>query len=289
MRLVSFRAEDGIRLGSVKDDGIVDVAEAGGPSTMGELIGIEPSAMDALEQLVAATSPHLMLEDADLAPPVRTPPNIVCVGRNYPAHVAEEDADPPRVPLLFSKHTSSLRGPEDEIRWSRSHVDQVDFEAELAVVIGPPTSEVSVQDALGSVFGYMCANDISARDIQFSDGQWYRGKSVETFFPTGPMLVTPSEIIDPQDLELSCTVNGVKMQIGHTSEMLFSIAEIISYCSRTFTLLPGDIISTGTPSGVGVFRDPPLFLKDSDIVEVQVSRLGTLRNVCRVDAQEKDA
>jgi 2-keto-4-pentenoate hydratase/2-oxohepta-3-ene-1,7-dioic acid hydratase in catechol pathway len=281
MRLVSVRTGDGIRLGAVKGDGIVDVGRAGGPSRMQDLIDGGIERVSSIEDLVDGASPYVALEDADLAPPVPTPPNIVCVGRNYPSHVAEEDANPPLEPLLFSKHTSSLRGPVDEIRWSPSVTTQVDFEVELAVVIGRPATNVAIGDAMKFVFGYMSANDVSARDVQFGDGQWYRGKSLESFFPTGPALVTATEIDDPQDLELRCLVNGVEMQVGHTSEMLFSIAEIISYCSRSFTLLPGDIISTGTPSGVGVFRDPPVFLADGDVVEAEVSELGRLRNVCR--------
>lgn len=248
---------------------------------MQDLVNGGPDLVSSIEDLVARSSPYLALEDADLAPPVPNPPNIVCVGRNYPSHVAEEDANPPTAPLLFSKHTSSLGGPTDEIKWSQSVTKQVDFEVELAVVIGRLTANVAIGDAMDFVFGYMCANDVSARDVQFGDGQWYRGKSVESFFPTGPELVTVAEVDDPHDLELRCLVNGVEMQVGHTSEMLFSIPEIISYCSRTFTLLPGDIISTGTPSGVGVFRDPPVYLANDDVVEAEVSQLGRLRNVCR--------
>lgn len=282
MRLLSFRTGSEVRLGILRGDDVVDVGAAGGPVSMRDLILAGPGAAEELEDRIAESAPHFALGDVDLAPPVPDPPNIVCVGRNYPSHVVEEDASPPESPLLFSKHTSALCGPADTIQWSRSLTEQVDFEAELAVIIGQPTSDVAADDALTSVFGYMCANDVSARDIQFNDGQWWRGKSLRSFFPTGPVLVTSDEVDDPQNLELRCTVNGIQMQVGHTSEMLFSIAEIISHCSRAFTLFPGDIISTGTPSGVGVFRNPPLFLGDGDVVEVEVSGLGHLRNVCRV-------
>ena len=282
MKLVSIQGDGEFRLGAIRDGGVVDIGLAGGPSNMQGLIGGGVDLLLATEELAGSAAPHFALEEVTLGPPVPHPPNIVCVGRNYPSHVAEEDANPPPSPLLFSKHTSALRGPADPIEWADSLTDQVDFEVELAVVIGRPTRNVTTGDALDSVFGYMIANDVSARDVQFGDGQWYRGKSLEGFFPTGPYLSTAAEIPDPRGMELRCRVNGREMQTGNTSEMLFSIPEIISYCSRSFTLLPGDIISTGTPSGVGVFRDPPVFLGDGDVVEAEISGLGTLVNECRI-------
>jgi 2-keto-4-pentenoate hydratase/2-oxohepta-3-ene-1,7-dioic acid hydratase in catechol pathway len=142
---------------------------------------------------------------------------------------------------------------------------------------------VTVADALSHVFGYTALNDVSARDLQFGDGQWVRGKSLDTFCPMGPAIVTADEIDDPQDLAISCTVGGERLQAARTSAMYFGIAEIISYCSQSFTLEPGDVIATGTPGGVGVFRDPPRFLGDGDRVVVEIERIGRLENVCRHD------
>jgi 2-keto-4-pentenoate hydratase/2-oxohepta-3-ene-1,7-dioic acid hydratase in catechol pathway len=171
-------------------------------------------------------------------------------------------------------------GPGAEIRWDAGLTSQVDYEAELAVVIGRVARSVSEDRALDHVAGYTCLNDVSARDLQFADGQWSRGKSLDTFCPMGPALVTPDEVGDPQDLAICCTVGNERLQEGHTSQMYFSVAQIISHCSRAFTLEPGDVIATGTPAGVGVFRDPPRFLAAGDVVTVEIERIGRLQNTC---------
>ena len=157
----------------------------------------------------------------------------------------------------------------------------MDYEAELGVVIGRPTRNVTIGEALDAVLGYTCLNDVSARDLQFGDGQWVRGKSLDTFCPTGPVVVTADELGDPSDLAISCTVNGERLQSARTSDMFFNVATIISHCSRAFTLEPGDLIATGTPGGVGVFRKPPRFLADGDVVVVSIERIGELVNICR--------
>ena len=169
-----------------------------------------------------------------------------------------------------------------EVRWDPGLSQQVDYEAELAAVIGRRARRVSVADALDYVLGYTCLNDVSARDIQFGDGQWVRGKSLERL-PDGPVLVTSDEIPDPQALPISCSVNGELLQDGNTSQMYFGVAEIISYCSQSFSLEPGDVISTGTPSGVEVFRKPPRFLGAADVMVVEIEGIGRLENVCRFD------
>jgi 2-keto-4-pentenoate hydratase/2-oxohepta-3-ene-1,7-dioic acid hydratase in catechol pathway len=207
---------------------------------------------------------------------------VVAIGRNYREHTNEEGADPPTAPLIFAKWPSAVVGPDAEIRWDPALTTQVDYEAELAVVIGRRAHRVTVEAALGHVFGYTCLNDVSARDLQFGDGQWTRGKSLDTFCPIGPQIVTADEIEDPQDLAISCTVNGERLQESRTSAMYFGIAEIIAHCSLAFTLEPGDVIATGTPGGVGVFRDPPRFLAEGDRVVVEIERIGRLENVCRV-------
>ena len=190
---------------------------------------------------------------------------------------------------MFAKWPSSVVGHGADIRWDPALTQQVDYEAELAVVIGRTARNVSVDEALAYVFGYTCLDDVSARDIQFGDGQWVRGKSLDTFCPMGPWLVTADEIPDPQALAISCRVNDEVVQDSHTSRMYFGVAEIISYVSRSFTLEPGDVIATGTPGGVGVFRDPPRFLGDSDVVTVEIEGIGRLVNTCRFDVGEAGA
>jgi 2-keto-4-pentenoate hydratase/2-oxohepta-3-ene-1,7-dioic acid hydratase in catechol pathway len=200
-----------------------------------------------------------------------------CVGLNYRDHAEETGAALPRAPLLFAKWPNTLIGSGDAIVLpEESH--EVDYEAELGVVIGATVRGVSEADALDTVRGYICLNDVSARDLQFGDGQWTRGKSPDTFCPVGPRLVPREEVPDPQALAIRCILNGETMQDSSTANMIFSVAEIIAYISRTITLEPGDLIATGTPAGVGVFRDPKVLLKDGDEVTVEVERLGALTN-----------
>jgi 2-keto-4-pentenoate hydratase/2-oxohepta-3-ene-1,7-dioic acid hydratase in catechol pathway len=258
----------------------------GGPGTMVDLIAGGPSAVAAL-QMAASTSVIIergrALRDAELLAPVPRPGKVVAIGRNYREHATEEGVEPPAAPLIFAKWPTAVVGTGAEIRWDPALTGQVDYEAELAVVIGRRARRIDPAEALAHVFGYTCLNDVSARDLQFGDGQWVRGKSLDTFCPMGPVLVTADEIGDPQDLAISCTVGDERVQDARTSAMYFGIAEIISYCSRSFTLEPGDVIATGTPGGVGVFRDPPRFLADGDRVIVEIERIGRLENVCRHD------
>lgn len=276
MRFATYYDEEALRVGVVENDRVVpflgDVV-----SSMGQLI---EGGLEAAEQLAVDERSARPLSEVRLGPAVPVPRNIVCVGKNYPLHAVEEGADVPLFPLLFGKHTSTVNGPTDPIEWDPGYTDQVDWEAELVVVIGKSARRVSAGDALDHVFGYTAANDVSSREIQFGDGQWLRGKSLETFMPIGPVLVTPYELGDPQSLDLECRVNGVVKQSGNTAQMYHPVANVISYCSQAFTLLPGDVILTGTPAGVGVFRDPPEFLSDGDVVEVEIEGIGTLRNAC---------
>jgi 2-keto-4-pentenoate hydratase/2-oxohepta-3-ene-1,7-dioic acid hydratase in catechol pathway len=256
----------------------------GGARTMAELIDGGTAAVEALARAATPTATAALgrsLREAELLAPVPRPGKIVAIGRNYREHATEEGVDPPPAPLMFAKWPSSVVGPGAEIRWDPALTGQVDYEAELAVVIGKRARRIDAVDALDHVFGYTCLNDVSARDIQFGDGQWVRGKSLDTFCPMGPVLVTADEIGDPQDLAISCSVGSERLQDARTSAMYFGIAEIISYCSRSFTLEPGDVIATGTPGGVGVFRDPPRFLADGDRVVVEIEGIGRLENVCR--------
>jgi 2-keto-4-pentenoate hydratase/2-oxohepta-3-ene-1,7-dioic acid hydratase in catechol pathway len=205
------------------------------------------------------------------------PGKIVCVGLNYRDHAAEGGMDLPKAPLLFAKWPNTLIGDGDAVVLPPEST-QVDYEAELGVVIGTTAKRVSERDALDHVAGYICVNDVSARDLQFADGQWTRGKSPDTFCPVGPRLVPRDEIADPQALAIRCIVNGEALQDSSTAQMIFSVAEIIAYTSQIITLEPGDLIATGTPAGVGVFRDPKVLLKDGDEVSVEIEGLGTLTN-----------
>jgi 2-keto-4-pentenoate hydratase/2-oxohepta-3-ene-1,7-dioic acid hydratase in catechol pathway len=208
---------------------------------------------------------------------IERPSKIVCVGLNYRDHAEEQGTPIPKAPLLFAKWPNTLIGPGEPILIPEE-VEEADYEAELGVVIGRRTRRVSEREALDAVRGYVCVNDVSARDLQFADGQWTRGKSPDTFCPVGPRLVPREEIDDPQSLAIRCTVNGQVLQDSSTARMIFSVAEIIAYVSRVITLEPGDLIATGTPAGVGVFRDPKVLLKDGDEVTVEVEGLGTLTN-----------
>lgn len=205
------------------------------------------------------------------------PSKIVCVGLNYRDHAQEQGSELPTAPLLFAKWPNALIAPGEAIVLP-DEATEVDYEAELGVVIGKTTRGVSDRDALDAVRGYICVNDVSARDLQFADGQWTRGKSPDTFCPVGPRLVPREEIDDPQALGIRCVLNGKTMQDSSTTQMVFSVAEIIAYVSCTITLEPGDLIATGTPAGVGVFRDPKVLLADGDEVTVEIEGLGALTN-----------
>ena len=216
--------------------------------------------------------------DVDWQPPIANPGKILCVGLNYADHARETGKQPPSEPLIFSKLNTTLRGNGDHI--VLPPVSQmVDFEAELVVVIGRSGHHIPRHDAIQHVAGYMCGNDVSARDWQKGKpgGQWLLGKSFDSFAPTGPWFVTADEV-HPQDLSVQLRINGTTMQDSHTSEMLFPVDELISYISQVCTLVPGDLIFTGTPHGVGVARDPQVFLQPGDEVAVEISGLGVLRN-----------
>jgi len=209
--------------------------------------------------------------------PIERPGKIVCVGLNYRDHAEEQGAELPEAPLLFAKFTTALIGPGDPIVIPPL-VQQCDYEAELGVVIGSRVKGISKENAFEAVRGYICANDVSARDLQFGDGQWTRGKSPDTFCPVGPALVPASEISDPHDLRIRAIVSGEVLQDSTTANLIFGIDEIISYASQTSTLEPGDLILTGTPAGVGVFRDPKRLLRPGDEVTIEIEGIGALTN-----------
>jgi 2-keto-4-pentenoate hydratase/2-oxohepta-3-ene-1,7-dioic acid hydratase in catechol pathway len=212
--------------------------------------------------------------------PVTDPQKVVCVGLNYVDH-AEEGGNPiPETPVLFSKFPTTITGPDSTISWSPDLTEKVDYEAELVVVVGREARRVDESEALDHVAGYLVGNDVSARDLQHGDGQWVRGKSLDSFAPVGPELVTVDEAPDPHDLDIWTEVNGDRLQESSTSNFIFGVDEIVSFCSQAFTLTPGDLIFTGTPPGVGVYREPPVLLGDGDEVTVGIEGLGELRNDC---------
>ena len=209
--------------------------------------------------------------------PIERPSKIVCVGLNYRDHAEEQGVELPSAPLLFAKWPNTLIGPGEPIVIPPL-VSQCDYEAELAVVLGARVKGVSKENALEAVRGYLCANDVTARDLQFGDGQWTRGKSPDTFLPVGPRLVPPGEIGDPHDLWIRTTVNGEVLQDSTTANLVFGVDEILSYASQAITLEPGDLVLTGTPAGVGIFRDPKRLLEPGDEVTVEIEGLGALTN-----------
>lgn len=214
-------------------------------------------------------------------PPLRAPlrpGKIIAIGLNYRDHVRESGLEIPQRPLMFAKFPSAVVGPGGPIVVDSALTERVDWEVELAVVVGRPMRRVAARQALDYVFGYTVANDISARDVQFADGQWVRAKSMDTFCPLGPAILTADEIPDPQRLRLVTRVNGEVMQDSSTSEMIFSVAELLAFCSRNFTLEPGDLVLTGTPWGCGEFMSPRRLLKPGDEVEVEAEGIGVLRN-----------
>ena len=220
-------------------------------------------------------------DDVRLGPPLMRPSKIVCVGLNYAQHAAESGMDVPEEPVLFFKATSAIVGPNDPIIIPKGS-EKTDWEVELAIVIGKKASYVSEKDALNHVAGYVLHNDVSERAFQLErSGQWVKGKSCDTFAPIGPFIATPDEIGDPNNLNLWLTLNGEQMQNSSTSDFIFNIQHVVSYISQYMTLLPGDIISTGTPFGVGLGLTPPRYLQDGDIVELGIEGLGVSKQMCK--------
>ena len=265
MRIATVRAHDGPKL-AIDVDGDYRRLEFDG-----DLLSLIRAGIDPRELAVGDAV------EGELEAPLR-PGKIVAIGLNYLDHIRESKLPQPADPLVFAKFPSSVIGPRDAIVVDSELTAQVDWEVELGVVVGRRMRAVSVGAALEYVFGYTVCNDVSARDVQFSESQWTRGKSFDTFCPLGPVVVTADEIGDPQVLALRTLVNGEVMQDSSTAEMLFGVAELLSFCSRSFTLEPGDLLLTGTPWGCGCFMDPRRALQVGDIVECEVERIGALRN-----------
>jgi 2-keto-4-pentenoate hydratase/2-oxohepta-3-ene-1,7-dioic acid hydratase in catechol pathway len=283
VRFVQYSIQSDSRLGMVIENRVVDVQRAAASA------GKDMKAFASTIALLEAGEPALafargLKSDRDAVPlssvhldsPVASR-KIVAVGLNYKDHAVEAGLQIPKNPLCFAKFTSSLSGPFDPILLP-AEGSEVDFEGELGVIIGRKTRHVAEGDAMGYVAGYVVFNDVSERRWQFEDGQWTRGKSCDTFAPNGPFLVTADEVPDSGSLRLTTLVNGKIMQDSNTNQMIFAIPKLISYFSQSFTLYPGDLIATGTPFGVGFSRTPPLFLKEGDVVEVEIERIGRICN-----------
>ena len=313
MRLVTYEVAKQARLGVVEGELVVDVEaalarlakERGGDSQLKSAAAVirkaGPAPRNMIELLergaryrnaLGAVTRHLTealagrkaskglftpLKSARLRAPIARPGKITCIGLNYADHAREQGGEPPAQPIFFLKSGNTICGPGDLITLPPNSM-QVDYEAEFAVVLGKSGRRIPEEKAYEYVAGYMVMNDVSARDMQFGDKQWYRGKSCDTFAPTGPWIVTADEVPDPHNLRISLTLNGQTMQDSNTSNLIFKVPFLISYLSQSATWEVGDVISTGTPPGVGVFRKPPVFLKAGDRVSVTVEGIGTLTN-----------
>lgn len=271
MKIARYYDGDCIRLGLIQDDCLTQL------DFQGDMIDF----IQSNPKCKPSGNPQ-GLDTVTFAPPVKNPSKIVAIGLNYRDHITESKGEVPEHPIIFAKFPSSLIGHRDIITWDSGLTKKVDFEAELAVVIGKKIHRCHKTEAMEAIFGYTCANDVSARDLQFGDGQWVRGKSLDTFCPLGPWIVTPDEIPDPQSLDIRCLLNRQLMQDSNTGMMICALPELIAFISENFTLLPGDIILTGTPHGVGAFREPSVYLKDGDEVVVEIESIGSLVNICNV-------
>jgi 2-keto-4-pentenoate hydratase/2-oxohepta-3-ene-1,7-dioic acid hydratase in catechol pathway len=250
-------------------------------ASLDALIALDPAARTAA---LADIGDPMPLAEARLHAPLRPHKNVFCVGRNYLAHAEEgarvrgEELKLPSVPTFFSKAPTAIADPGATLHLDGAVSQKYDWEAELGVVIGTRCKNVAESEALKVIFGYTCVNDVSARDVQNATTQWFKGKTLDDTCPLGPWIVSADEIPDPQALDVSLRVNGETKQHASTSVMIFSIARIIAELSKGCTLEPGDVIATGTPEGVGFARNPPEFLKDGDVMEIEISKVGVLRN-----------
>ncbi len=281
MRLATFQSDTGPRLAAVTVQGFVDLFEADPalPASMSELLALGAHGLERARQASERGQPRAALSGKLLAP-VPRPGKVICVGLNYADHAAESGAPIPEEPVIFNKFNTSVCAHEDRIVLP-SVSKQVDYEAELVVVIGAGGRHIPEARALDHVAGYCCGHDVSARDWQLAKPgkQWLLGKTFDTFAPFGPYLVTRDEVADPGNLHVELRLNGQVMQSSSTRQLIFSIPKLVAYISTVCTLEPGDVIFTGTPPGVGMARKPPVFLQPGDVVEVEIERLGILRNV----------
>jgi 2-keto-4-pentenoate hydratase/2-oxohepta-3-ene-1,7-dioic acid hydratase in catechol pathway len=298
---VTYVHQEKPRLGVVNNGEVLDLAQAwqtfqaqtgasAGSCLPGDMLGLIKGGREMLSAVSEAVAwannlpkgPRSVwsqpLDEIRLMAPLANPGKIICVGLNYHDHCRETGADVPERPVLFAKFPSNIIGPGETITWPPDETQKVDYEAELGVIIGKEGRHIPESEALDHVAGYTNVNDVSARDVQFADEQWVRGKSFDTFCPTGPFLLTADEVPDPQDLGIQSRLNGQVMQDSTTAEMIFGVSFLVAYISRTCALMPGDLLVTGTPGGVGDVREPPVYLQPGDLIEVEVEKLGVLGN-----------
>ena len=286
MKLLSFGPAGQEHPGVLLDDDLIldlQAASEGKIASIRHLLVQGESGLDTVSQLVVADHPeeHLhRVRDVRLGPPLTNPSKIVCLGLNYRCHAEEQNARIPANPLLFAKAVTSLAGQGDPI-WHPAGEEHLDYEVELAMVIGKTAFRVDPEDWESYIVGYTVLNDVSARDAQRSDKKWFRGKSCDSSCPMGPWIVTRDEVPRPDALRLTATLNGELRQDGTTSDLLFPIPEILAFVSCNTTLVPGDVISTGTPKGVGIFRTPPACMNTGDEICVTVEQIGTLTNTVK--------
>lgn len=290
MKLVRFRNDRRESYGVMSDDQIVCLcsfaksSKLGLPPSLEEFVELGAGQIQKLDRLLKRTSKHDIqrfsrsVESVSLLAPIKSPRKIVCLGLNYRDHAAEQNAVVPDEPVIFMKPATAIVGPNEEII-KPGFVSQLDYEAELAIVVGKRVKNVSAADARSCIFGYTILNDVSARDIQFKDKQWTRGKSFDTFAPMGPCIVTEDQLRDTSDLSICTWVNEELRQKSSTKNMVFNVYDIIHHISRVMTLEPCDIISTGTPAGVGfAFKPKPKFLNKGDVVRIEIEGIGILGN-----------
>lgn len=281
MKLVSYRQGSSVKVGAMQGETVVDIT--GQIPDMLTIVKEGKKALEKIEQFLQTNPQGEALDPKQLLSPIpKVERNIMCIGWNYLEHFHErtqQHIQLPEKPTVFTKATSTVAGPYEDIPVSETLAKELDYEAEVAIVIGTEGKNIREEDALNHVFGYMAANDLSLRDVQKAHGnQWFLGKSMDKSCPMGPWLVTQDEVPNPQNLELSCILNGNVMQSANTELMIFPIARIIAELSRVITLVPGDIVLTGTPSGIGSKRNPPVFLRPGDLVEVELSGIGKISN-----------
>jgi 2-keto-4-pentenoate hydratase/2-oxohepta-3-ene-1,7-dioic acid hydratase in catechol pathway len=291
MKLVRYRDKEGENYGVLMEDKIVclpklaKLAKKELPKRLEEFVTLDADGVKEAEKLIENAGESdikhasSLINEVSLLAPIASPPKIICLGLNYRDHAAEQNASIPEEPIIFLKPHTTIIGPREKIV-KPSFVSQLDYEAELAVVIGRKAKNVSVPEAKSYIFGYTIMNDVSARDIQFKDKQWTRGKSFDTFAPMGPCIATANQIEDTTNLAIRTWVNGELRQNSTTKNMVFNVSEIIHHLSRVMTLEPCDIIATGTPAGVGFAIKPkPKFLQAGDIVKIEIEKIGVLENM----------
>ena len=279
MKLISYQDDRGPRIAALRGSEIIDLHDADPrlPSCPNALLALGPEAIGRAEKALAAGRP--VTTPVTWLPPIPSPEKIICIGLNYADHARETRATVPSCPVVFSKFPTALLPHEGIVRLPQAST-QVDYEAELVLVIGLRGRHIPRAEARSRIAAYTCGNDVSARDWQRNKpgGQWLSGKSFDTFAPCGPWMVTADEIPEPGKLAIQLRLNGQVMQDSTTAELIFPVDELVSYISQFCTLNPGDLIYTGTPSGVGMGRQPPVYLKPGDVTEVEIERIGVLRN-----------